>query len=61
MVLDLFNGKYVLCTLCVRRRADGKCDADLPEGMRFGKIDVSCEGWTRAGDSNVLQGKSDDS
>ena len=24
--------------------------------MRFGKIDVSCEGWTRAGDTNVLQG-----
>lgn len=34
-----------------------QCDADLPEGMRFGRVEVSCEGWTRSGDPNILQGK----
>jgi len=35
---------------------DWKCEADLPESLRFGKIQVSCEGWARAGDPYVLKG-----
>ncbi|ORY21457.1 hypothetical protein BCR39DRAFT_553514 [Naematelia encephala] len=34
-----------------------RCDTDLPSGVRLGRTDVSCEGWSRAGDKNVLQGK----
>ena len=33
-----------------------QCEADLPEKLRFGKIDVSCEGWAKAGDPYVLKG-----
>jgi len=33
-----------------------KCDADLPSSLRFGKIDVNCEGWSRTGDAFVLEG-----
>lgn len=33
-----------------------KCEADLPEKLRFGKVEVSCEGWSRPGDTNVLKG-----
>lgn len=33
-----------------------KCEADLPEKLRFGRIDVSCEGWSKAGDPYVLKG-----
>lgn len=32
------------------------CEADLPEGMRFGNLEVVCEGWSRPGDTNVLAG-----
>ncbi|KAJ7126930.1 DUF1183-domain-containing protein [Mycena epipterygia] len=35
---------------------DWKCEADLPESLRFGKVEVSCEGWSRAGDPYVLKG-----
>ncbi|KAK4683413.1 hypothetical protein P7C73_g6855, partial [Tremellales sp. Uapishka_1] len=33
-----------------------RCDTDLPSSLRLGKTDVSCEGWSAAGDSNILQG-----
>ncbi|WWD21916.1 hypothetical protein CI109_106404 [Kwoniella shandongensis] len=33
-----------------------RCDTDLPSSLRMGKVEVSCEGWSKAGDSNVLQG-----
>jgi len=33
-----------------------KCNADLPNSLRFGKIDVSCEGWRKPGDTFVLEG-----
>lgn len=33
-----------------------KCEADLPEQLRFGRVDVSCEGWSKPGDPNVLKG-----
>jgi len=35
---------------------DWVCHADLPENLRFGKTEVSCEGWKRAGDPYVLKG-----
>ncbi|XP_006459447.1 hypothetical protein AGABI2DRAFT_201707, partial [Agaricus bisporus var. bisporus H97] len=35
---------------------DWKCEADLPERLRFGKVDVSCEGWSKSGDPFVLKG-----
>lgn len=34
-----------------------QCEADLPSGIRFGRVDVSCEGWNGPGDSNILHGK----
>lgn len=33
-----------------------RCDADLPSSLRFRKIDVNCEGWSRTGDQFVLEG-----
>ncbi|KAL1740272.1 hypothetical protein HDZ31DRAFT_47815 [Schizophyllum fasciatum] len=33
-----------------------KCEADLPESLRFGRVEVSCEGYSRPGDSYVLKG-----
>ncbi|KAF6757303.1 hypothetical protein DFP72DRAFT_892292 [Ephemerocybe angulata] len=35
---------------------DWKCEADLPEALRFGKVEVNCEGWSRPGDPYVLKG-----
>lgn len=29
---------------------------DLPESLRFGRVEVSCEGWSRPGDPMVLKG-----
>ncbi|KAJ4477206.1 DUF1183-domain-containing protein [Lentinula aciculospora] len=34
---------------------DWKCEADLPEALRFGKVMVSCEGWSGPGDPFVLK------
>ncbi|KAF5367508.1 hypothetical protein D9758_003764 [Tetrapyrgos nigripes] len=34
---------------------DWKCEADLPEALRFGKVQVSCEGWSGPGDPFVLK------
>ncbi|GAA5854921.1 hypothetical protein JCM9279_000203 [Rhodotorula babjevae] len=34
-----------------------KCDADLPRGVRFGALEVGCEGWDGPGDAHyVLRG-----
>ncbi|EJU04673.1 DUF1183-domain-containing protein [Dacryopinax primogenitus] len=33
-----------------------RCEADLPEGMRLGGVEVSCEGWRAPGDEYVLKG-----
>ena|ERR1700761_1300055 len=33
-----------------------QCSADLPSSVRFGAVDVSCEGWRKPGDSFVLEG-----
>jgi len=35
---------------------DWKCEADLPESLRFGRVEVSCEGWSGPGDPYVLKG-----
>ncbi|KII89974.1 hypothetical protein PLICRDRAFT_159249 [Plicaturopsis crispa FD-325 SS-3] len=35
---------------------DWKCEADLPESLRFGRVEVSCEGWSGPGDPHVLKG-----
>ncbi|KZT21990.1 DUF1183-domain-containing protein [Neolentinus lepideus HHB14362 ss-1] len=35
---------------------DWKCEADLPESLRFGRVQVSCEGWEGPGDAYVLKG-----
>jgi hypothetical protein len=32
------------------------CNADLPSSLAFGPLEVVCEGWSKAGDSNVLAG-----
>jgi hypothetical protein len=36
---------------------DWKCEADLPEALRFGRVEVSCEGWNGPGDQLVMKGK----
>ncbi|KIJ66876.1 hypothetical protein HYDPIDRAFT_85754 [Hydnomerulius pinastri MD-312] len=35
---------------------DWKCEADLPASLRFGKVEVSCEGWSGPGDPYVMKG-----
>ncbi|KAF8635182.1 hypothetical protein AX15_000514 [Amanita polypyramis BW_CC] len=35
---------------------DWKCEADLPDSLRFGKVEVSCEGWSGPGDPYVMKG-----
>ncbi|KAI0683395.1 hypothetical protein BC835DRAFT_1515722 [Cytidiella melzeri] len=35
---------------------DWKCEADLPEALRFGRVEVSCEGWSGPGDPFVVKG-----
>ncbi|PPQ67518.1 hypothetical protein CVT25_006059 [Psilocybe cyanescens] len=32
------------------------CEADLPDSLRFGRVQVSCEGWSKPGDPYVLKG-----
>lgn len=46
---------------CINQGTDGvgvqwSCKADMPEWMRFGVMDVSCEGYARPGDAYVLGG-----
>ncbi|KAK0552328.1 hypothetical protein OC846_002929 [Tilletia horrida] len=38
-----------------------KCEADLPEELRLGKVEVSCEGWDNADDPYVLSGNGSNS
>ena len=33
-----------------------KCEAELPKGVRFGKVEVNCEGFPRADSEYVLRG-----
>lgn len=59
------TGKY--CThapatvQCTQAGHDGlspqwKCEAELPSSLTFGPLEVVCEGWSKAGDTNVLAG-----
>ncbi|GAA5853977.1 hypothetical protein JCM8547_008177 [Rhodosporidiobolus lusitaniae] len=47
---------------CVKVGEDGagglewKCEANLPRGVRFGEVEVSCEGWDNPGDPYILRG-----
>lgn len=46
---------------CINQGTDGvtvqwACKADMPEWLRFGAMDVSCEGYARPGDTYVLAG-----
>ncbi|GAA6056219.1 hypothetical protein JCM3770_002093 [Rhodotorula araucariae] len=47
---------------CVAVGSDGagglewKCEADLPHGIRFGEIQVGCEGWDGPEDTYILRG-----
>ncbi|KAK7050929.1 hypothetical protein VNI00_005041 [Paramarasmius palmivorus] len=54
----LYQPEVVRCTNIGGSGSDieWKCEADLPEALRFGKVHVSCEGWSGPGDPNVLQG-----
>ncbi|KAF8349163.1 hypothetical protein F5887DRAFT_553632 [Amanita rubescens] len=56
---DLYQPEAVHC----RRLSGGsgtdidwKCEADLPDALRFGKVEVSCEGWSGPGDPFVVKG-----
>ncbi|GAA5884133.1 hypothetical protein JCM6882_002153 [Rhodosporidiobolus microsporus] len=47
---------------CVKVGEDGvggvewKCEADLPRGVRFGEVEVGCEGWDGPDDPFILRG-----
>ena len=46
---------------CYNRGEDGnsvqwQCDAELDKSVKFGRLDVNCEGFSMAGDPNVLVG-----
>ncbi|KAL0065124.1 hypothetical protein AAF712_007960 [Marasmius tenuissimus] len=53
----LYQPEVVRCTNIGGRGTDveWKCEADLPESLRFGRVEVSCEGWSAPGDPYVLQ------
>ncbi|KAF9267805.1 DUF1183-domain-containing protein [Marasmius fiardii PR-910] len=53
----LYQPEVVRCTNIGGRGTDvdWKCEADLPEALRFGRVQVSCEGWSKPGDPYVLQ------
>lgn len=55
---DLYQPEVVRCVSIGGEGAevDWKCEADLPESLRFGRVEVSCEGWSGPGDSHVLKG-----
>ncbi|KAJ7285036.1 hypothetical protein C8J57DRAFT_1290218 [Mycena rebaudengoi] len=54
----LFTPDVVRCTSLGGSgvEVDWKCEADLPDSLRFGRVEVGCEGWSRAGDPFVLKG-----
>jgi len=55
---DLFTPDYVRCVNVggSGTEVDWKCETDLPEGLRMGRVQVSCEGWSGPGDPEVLKG-----
>jgi len=54
----LFQPEVVRCVSLggTGTEVDWKCEADLPDTLRFGRVEVSCEGWSRPGDPYVLKG-----
>ncbi|KAI0762059.1 hypothetical protein BC629DRAFT_1544677 [Irpex lacteus] len=55
---SLYTPEVVRCTNVGGHGTDidWKCEADLPEALRFGRVEVSCEGWSGPGDPFVLKG-----
>jgi len=55
---SLYQPEVVRCTNLGGQGTDvdWKCEADLPESLRFGRVEVSCEGWSGPGDPYVLKG-----
>lgn len=56
-----FNGLQLEVVQCTNAGFDGsdvqwKCQADLPDNLRFGQLDVFCEGYTYPDDPYVLKG-----
>ncbi|RPD54336.1 DUF1183-domain-containing protein [Lentinus tigrinus ALCF2SS1-6] len=54
----LYQPEVVRCTNLggTGTEVDWKCEADLPEALRLGRVEVSCEGWDGPGDPYVLKG-----
>jgi len=55
---SLYQPEVVRCTSLggTGVDVDWKCEADLPGSLRFGKVEVNCEGWSGPGDPYVLKG-----
>jgi len=55
---SLYTPEAVRCTNLGGQgtEIDWKCEADLPATLRFGRVEVSCEGWSHPGDPYVLKG-----
>ncbi|KAJ7274334.1 hypothetical protein B0H12DRAFT_391992 [Mycena haematopus] len=51
-----FSGTRTDCASSLQCCAAVQCEADLPSSLRFGQVEVGCEGWSRPGDSYVLAG-----
>ncbi|KAF9643587.1 DUF1183-domain-containing protein [Thelephora ganbajun] len=54
----LYQPEAIRCTNAggFGNNVDWKCEVDLPSALRLGQVRVSCEGWSKPGDSHVLQG-----
>ena len=56
-VMDLmFNGKYNKGPLQIRRVHSRECKTEMPNEFKFGKIQVSCEGYDYPDDPFILAG-----
>ncbi|KAI0259894.1 glycoside hydrolase superfamily [Gloeopeniophorella convolvens] len=54
----VFTPDVIRCTNIGGRgtEVDWKCETDLPDTLRLGRVEVSCEGWEGPGDLYVLKG-----
>ncbi|KAH8836017.1 DUF1183-domain-containing protein [Flagelloscypha sp. PMI_526] len=54
---DLYQPDVIRCTNIGGSGLDVEwgCHADLPEQLRFGRVEVSCEGWSKPGDLYVYK------
>ncbi|KIY73941.1 DUF1183-domain-containing protein, partial [Cylindrobasidium torrendii FP15055 ss-10] len=57
-VCRTFEPEVVQCTNAGGEGTDvdWTCEAESPDILRFGKVEVGCEGWTQPGDAYVLEG-----